>query len=50
MPKILDKRVKAIAKKGRAVNPYAVATAALQKEGKMKKGSHKLTKKGRSSK
>ena len=42
MPKILDKRVRAL--KGKVKNPYAVATAALQKEGKLKKGSHKVVK------
>ena len=43
MPKILEERVKKL--KGKVKNPYAVATAALQKEGKLKKGSHKLKRK-----
>ena len=48
MPKILEKRVKAL--KGKVKNPYAVATAALQKEGKLKKGgkrSQKVVKGGK---
>jgi hypothetical protein len=43
VPKILEERVKAL--KGKVKNPYAVATAALQKEGKLKKGSHQLKRK-----
>jgi len=45
VPKILDKRVKAL--KGKVKNPYAVATAALQKEGKLKKGSQKVVTNGK---
>lgn len=48
MPKILENlvsKVKATAKPG--TNPYAVATAALQKQGKMEHGSQKLTPKGK---
>jgi hypothetical protein len=49
MPKIWEDRVNAIKKskskggKG-AVNPYAVATAQLQKEGKLKPGTRELKK------
>jgi hypothetical protein len=45
MPKILEERVKAIKRSSTKVNPYAIATAQLQKEGKLKKGTHKLKKK-----
>ena len=48
MPKILEERVKKL--KGKVKNPYAVATAALQKEGKLKKGSHKLNTKSKGGK
>jgi hypothetical protein len=48
MPQILEDRVKALMKKGMSRSQaYAIATAALQKEGKMKKGSQKLTRKGK---
>ena len=50
MPKLLDRTVKKIARrsKGNAkVNPWAVATSALQKAGYLKKGTRKLTAKGR---
>lgn len=46
MPKILDKAVKAIKKNSPGVNPYAVATASLQKAGDLKKGTNKPTAKG----
>jgi hypothetical protein len=46
MPKIFDKTVKAVKKKSSVGNPYAVATASLQKAGILKKGTRKLTKKG----
>jgi hypothetical protein len=46
MPKILDRLVKQLTAKG-VKNPYAVATAQLQKSGNMKKGSQKLTDKGK---
>jgi hypothetical protein len=43
MPKILEDRVKAIMRRGVSKDrAFAVATAALQKEGKMEKGSQKL--------
>ena len=46
MPKILEAAVKRIKAKGKVSNPWAVATAALQKAGELKKGSNKPTKKG----
>ena len=46
MPKILDEAVKQIKKASPGVNPYAVATATLQKAGELKKGTNKPTKLG----
>jgi hypothetical protein len=46
MPKILDEAVKAIKKSSPNVNPYAVATATLQKAGELKPGTNKATAKG----
>ena len=46
MPKILDKAVKEIMKSSPGVNPYAVATATLQKAGELKPGTNKATPKG----
>jgi hypothetical protein len=46
MPKILDKAVKEIKKNSPGVNPYAAATASLQKAGDLKKGTNKATKQG----
>jgi hypothetical protein len=46
MPKILDEAVKAIKKSSPEVNPYAVATATLQKAGELKPGTNKATPKG----
>jgi hypothetical protein len=46
MPRILDAAVKRIKAKGHVDNPWAVATAALQKAGDLKKGSNKPTAKG----
>lgn len=46
MPKILDKAVKAIKQSSPGVNPYAVATASLQKAGDLKPGTNKATPKG----
>lgn len=46
MPRILDKAVKAIKRSGSAANPYAVATAALQRSGSLKKGTNKPTAQG----
>lgn len=46
MPKILDDRVQALMRKGMSKSrAYAIATSALQKEGKMEKGSQKLKRK-----
>lgn len=45
MPKILDKRVQALKRKGMSEDrAWAVATSQLQKEGKLKKGSHRRKK------
>jgi hypothetical protein len=46
MPKILEDAVKAIRKSSPGVNPWAVATASLQKSGSLKKGTNKPTAKG----
>jgi hypothetical protein len=46
MPKILDEAVKQIKKSSPGVNPYAVATATLQKAGELKPGTNKPTPKG----
>jgi hypothetical protein len=43
MPKILDAAVKKIRSASPTVNPYAVATATLQKADELKKGSNKPT-------
>lgn len=46
MPKVLEKRVKALKGKGMDESKaYAIATSSLQKEGKLKKGTNKLKKK-----
>ena len=45
MPNIFDRLVSQM--QGKVRNPYAAATAALQRSGNMKKGSHKLTSKGK---
>jgi hypothetical protein len=49
MPKILEDRVNDLMKKrGMSQSQaFAIATASLQKEGKLRKGSQKLTKKGK---
>lgn len=48
MPKILEDRVQALMRQGKSRSQaYAIATASLQKEGKMEKGSQKLTSKGK---
>ncbi len=45
MPKALDKLVEKLKKQGKSESSaYAIATAALQKQGVLKKGSHKLAK------
>ena len=46
MPKILDKAVEKIKAQSPGVNPYAVATASLQKAGDLKKGTQEPTKQG----
>jgi hypothetical protein len=46
MPKILDEAVKAVKKSSPGVNPYAVATASLQKSGSLKPGTNKPTAQG----
>ena len=46
MPKILDRAVSKIKARGHVDNPYAVAVAAMQKAGNLKKGSLKATKQG----
>lgn len=46
MPKILEAAVKQIRKSSPGVNPWAVATATLQKSGSLKKGTNKPTAKG----
>lgn len=51
MPKILEERVAALMRKGMdRERAYAIATSSLQKEGKMERGSQKLTSKGSKSK
>jgi hypothetical protein len=46
MPKILDTAVQRIKLQSLGVNPYAVATASLQKAGDLKPGTNKATKQG----
>ena len=46
MPKILHEAVNRIKAKGKVDNPWAAATAALQKAGDLKPGSNKPTAKG----
>jgi hypothetical protein len=46
MPKILDEAIKEIKKNSPGVNPYAAATASLQKAGDLKPGTNKATPKG----
>lgn len=46
MPKILDAAVKQIKKNSPGVNPFAAATATLQKSGELKPGTNKPTAKG----
>jgi len=50
MPGLLDETVRAIQAKGRPTSTssaYAIATAAMQKAGNMRKGSQQLTKQGK---
>ena len=45
MPKILEDRVKALMREGKTrEQAFAIATATLQREGKLKKGTNKLKK------
>lgn len=46
LPAIMDAAVTQIKKSSPGVNPYAVATATLQKAGELKPGSHTATGKG----
>ena len=48
MPRIMDRLVSQLKKKGKSEkSAYAIATASLQKSGALKKGSNKLTRKGK---
>lgn len=47
MPKIWEDAVRQIKKSSPDVNPYAVATATLQKAGELKKGTRTATKLGK---
>lgn len=48
MPKIMDRLVGQLKKKGKSEKAaYAIATSSLQKSGSLKKGSNKLTSKGK---
>jgi hypothetical protein len=46
LPKILDTAVKRIKQTSPGVNPYAAATASLQKSGSLRPGTNKATAKG----
>lgn len=51
MPQILEDRVKALMRKGMSrERAYAIATSSLQKEGRLKEDSQKLTSKGKAKK
>ena len=51
MPKILDKYVEGIKKKGKSESQsYAIATSVLQKKGVLKKGTRELAKPSKPSK
>lgn len=51
MPKILDKYVEGIKKKGKSESSaYAIATSVLQKKGILKKGTRQLASSSKSSK
>jgi hypothetical protein len=47
MPKIVERTAKAIKRKGKVRNAWAVAVRSLQRKGYLKKGTMKLTAKGR---
>ena len=46
LPKIMETAVKRIKQSSPGVNPYAVASSALQKSGSLKQGTNQPTKKG----
>jgi hypothetical protein len=46
LPKILEAAVRAVKRSSPDVNPWAVATSALQKAGELKKGTNAPTKLG----
>jgi hypothetical protein len=46
LPKIMETAVKRIKTSSPGVNPYAVASATLQKSGSLKQGTNKPTKQG----
>jgi hypothetical protein len=46
LPKLMETAVKRIKQSSPGVNPYAVASATLQKSGSLKQGSNKATKQG----
>ena len=46
LPSIMDAAVKRIKANSPGVNPYAAATATLQKAGELKRGTHTATKLG----
>jgi hypothetical protein len=48
VPKIVEDLAKKIQKTGKSKSAaYAIATSAMQKQGKLKKGTQELTKKGK---
>ena len=47
MPEIWERAVQHIKKESPGVNPYAAATAGLQRAGEMKPGTRELTAKGK---
>jgi hypothetical protein len=47
LPPIMEKAVKRIKTSSPGVNPYAVASATLQKSGALKKGTNTATAKGK---
>ena len=47
LPKLMETAVKQIKKSSPGVNPYAVASSALQKSGSLKKGTNTATAKGK---
>jgi len=46
LPKLMETAVKAIKKSSPGVNPYAVASATLQKSGSLRPGTNTATAKG----